>query len=294
MAKKQVEVEEICRCEGCTLVVEGPLVVLGPQRLTFCRLCVETRPYCHTCMAPLGASMFLRGRSVCCRCFTGLERCVACRREGCLELEPSPHAAHLKVCGDCRDLRVQPCEFCGETGLVDEEGACARCQQERPEFFDHASEMIWEVRKFLEEAFDLRLRRGFHFLHVPGFPATPVAEGYVVRGDFSVIGGIPRIRVLRELSQPVFKSVFAHEYAHAWQSENCPPQSHDLVEGFARWIQRKVLYELYEDRAAAILDVDEQPGYGPGLRACLAWEHRLGEKGLIRSVKSWREFPRSC
>ena len=114
-------------------------------------------------------------------------------------------------------------------------------------------------------------------------------EGVTYFGMF--YSGLDKIAVVSGLPEPLFLSVFAHEWAHAWQSEHCPEQEMDLVEGFASWVEFKILYELYQDFAKSLLKESTLKHYGPGLRACLRVEEQLGEQGLIDAVKVWTGFP---
>ena len=199
----------------------------------------------------------------------------------------------LRVCPDCVDAAMGQCSFCEEVALIDEQGVCRRCHDHLAQKFpDRLSSIIAEVERFLEEAFGMGLLRRYTLQLVGHIPVPPYfTTAVIVRGDFCVMDGRPRIRLREDLREAEFMAVFAHEYTHAWQAENCPPQSRDLLEGFARWVQRKVLFELYEDGESSALERDTREDYGPGLRACLAWEKRLGEKGLIRQVREWTHFP---
>ena len=74
------------------------------------------------------------------------------------------------------------------------------------------------------------------------------------------------------LPQIVLLEVMAHEYAHAWQSEQCPPDdTGEVQEGFAEW----VAYKLLEGwgcwrRSNRMLRRDDL--YGRGLKLMLQWE----------------------
>jgi hypothetical protein len=183
--------------------------------------------------------------------------------------------------------------LCDDTDLLDQHEVCRRCQHLRPEGLPaEVADIVREVESFLTEALGMALVRRYRLElsdQIRGY--EHMGPGVVVRGDFRVVEGRPSIRVLRTLEEPIFIAVFAHEYTHAWQAENCPPQSRELLEGFARWVQHKVLFELYEDSFVSSLEADQLEDYAPGLRACLAWERRIGEKALIRKVREWTHFP---
>jgi hypothetical protein len=83
--------------------------------------------------------------------------------------------------------------------------------------------------------------------------------------------GLPRIVLLE---------VLAHEYAHAWQSENCPQETPvEALEGFAEWVAYKLLvgWGCYR-RSDRMLRRDDL--YGRGLKMVLGWE-RIGGEGEV-------------
>jgi hypothetical protein len=85
--------------------------------------------------------------------------------------------------------------------------------------------------------------------------------------------------------------VLAHEYAHAWQNERCPPDAPlEIQEGFAEWVSFKLLQSWgCGKRMARMLRRDDL--YGLGLQKMLEWERREGAPGVLRRVadSGWRE-----
>ncbi len=90
------------------------------------------------------------------------------------------------------------------------------------------------------------------------------------------------------LPQIVLLEVMAHEYAHAWQSEQCPPDdTGEVQEGFAEW----VAYKLLEGwgcwrRSNRMLRRDDL--YGRGLKLMLQWEQAGGTAEVFRRVREPR------
>jgi hypothetical protein len=81
----------------------------------------------------------------------------------------------------------------------------------------------------------------------------------------------------------------AHEFAHAWQSEQSPndmPQ--EVQEGFAEWVAYKLLegWGCWKriDRMLRREDL-----YGRGLKLVLQWEQTEGQVGVIRRMKRGSE-----
>jgi len=72
-----------------------------------------------------------------------------------------------------------------------------------------------------------------------------------------------------------------HEWAHAWQGENCPLLQDPLVrEGFAEWAAYKTLQEMGAIKKMTLMA--QQNGlYGEGLRQMLKLEQRDGVPGVL-------------
>jgi hypothetical protein len=91
--------------------------------------------------------------------------------------------------------------------------------------------------------------------------------------------GLPRL---------LFLQVASHEYAHAWQGENCPLLHDTLVhEGFAEWVAYKVLgFYGYKDQMTRMRARDDI--YGRALQWALGVEVQAGELGLIEACRKSR------
>jgi hypothetical protein len=93
------------------------------------------------------------------------------------------------------------------------------------------------------------------------------------RRVMAVLSGLPRV---------LFIQTVAHEWAHAWQGENCPLLEDPLLrEGFAEWVAYRTLLALgATDQAARML---QQNGpYGEGLRRILHLEKQVGPAGILQ------------
>ncbi len=87
-----------------------------------------------------------------------------------------------------------------------------------------------------------------------------------------VESGLPQILLIQ---------VIAHEYAHAWQGENCPLLRDPLVrEGFAEWAAHRTLRALGAVKKAALME-QRADLYGQGLKMMLAAEREGGAAGVL-------------
>jgi hypothetical protein len=102
-----------------------------------------------------------------------------------------------------------------------------------------------------------------------------------VIGLFLRKGSRRAMYVLYGLPQILFIQTVAHEWAHAWQGENCPLLHDPLVrEGFAEWAAYKMLQALGANKKTALME--RQDGlYGQGLQKMLHLERNGGMHDVL-------------
>jgi len=88
------------------------------------------------------------------------------------------------------------------------------------------------------------------------------------------------------LPRTLFLQVAAHEFAHAWQGENCPTLRDAIIhEGFAEWVAYRVIgfhrFGDSQERMLARRDI-----YGRGLRWALETEARDGAQAVIDACRN--------
>ena len=96
------------------------------------------------------------------------------------------------------------------------------------------------------------------------------------------------IYVQTGLPRRLFLQVASHEFAHAWQGENCPLLS-DLRfrEGFAEWVAYHVLNHYdYQDQIHHMLSGNNI--YSKGLMWMLELESTSGKKGVLEACRRSR------
>ncbi len=113
---------------------------------------------------------------------------------------------------------------------------------------------------------------------VPGQPNDPHLR---TLGLYHRKGGIRTIYLLYGLPRIIFRSTLAHEYAHAWQGENCPNLTEfALIEGFAEWVAFYHLLWLDATKAARQMLETPHP-YREALDYLFQLEQRLGTEGVL-------------
>lgn len=99
-------------------------------------------------------------------------------------------------------------------------------------------------------------------------------------------GRLRAIYMLYGLPKLLFRTVVAHEYAHAWQGETCPLLDDDgLREGFAEWVAYRHLLYLGCTRAAQRMLTSSHP-YRPLMEQVLALEAQVGPAGVLEHIRA--------
>ncbi len=222
-------------------------------------------------------------------------RCAVC---GALLIEGYYylHGQQERYCGGC--MRDAPrCASCGRPlgeqrwTLHDGRLQCARCHSTAVYDAAAARQLFDETVGAVVAQLGLTLRVGvaFRLVDLPTLsglqrPSGPADQEQRPMGLYVRDGHTRAIYVLYALPKIMFRTVVAHEYAHAWQSENCPimePKS--VVEGFAEWVAYRHLQTIGAVKIAEQLRGPGQP-YQAYLEQMLTIEMRDGQRAVIDTM----------
>ncbi|MFN8568249.1 MAG: protein DA1 [Kouleothrix sp.] len=138
----------------------------------------------------------------------------------------------------------------------------------------------------------LRLRVGVEFRLVDAPTMAAVRAGADdghppderTLGLYQRQGRLRAIYMLYGLPKLLFRTVVAHEYAHAWQGETCPLlEDNALREGFAEWVAYRHLLYLGCTRAAQRMLTSSHP-YRRLREQVLAIEAQAGPTGVLKHI----------
>ena len=272
-----------CNLCGVRLKSEGGLGVLAThhsvewqestgKRATWslCVQCYEERLRCGACGLQVRSQAFmLEGETqiYCKHCFDQRPRCDTCGR---------PVGAHYWTRSDGRKL----CDRCQSSAVSDP--AVSQVLYRRVK-----SALARQLGMTLREPCQLKLvnrRQLQEMIEKSSLHRLDADSRGRCFGLFVREGSHRAIFIEYGLPQIVLLEVIAHEYAHAWQSENC---FHDapaeIQEGFAEWVAYKLLQGWgclrRSDRMLRREDL-----YGNGLKLMLEWERQVGEAGVFNRV----------
>jgi hypothetical protein len=199
-------------------------------------------------------------------------------------------------CAACHATR-QRCDVCGvpldarAQWLPDGRAICGFCQPTAILDAARAGELWKWIDGVIENVLNLRLSVGARFVltdrtgmvqQLQKMKPEQTHDANSVLGVYVRDGRQRTIYAQNGLPQILFIQVVAHEWAHAWQAENCPLVRDILiVEGFAEWVAYKVLQALLAGKKMALMAARPDL-YGEGLRLMLATETRAGVAGVLR------------
>jgi len=199
------------------------------------------------------------------------------------------------VCRSCHQSAPR-CDGCGvpvgdnHVALPDGRQICPRCHQTAIYDLGRARNLFEHVARIVADDLGLGLNVGTDFTlvdhqHLQRLATEapndlPTHPSKVV-GLFARRGHKRVMYLLSGLPQILMIQVAAHEWAHAWEGENCPLLRDPLVrEGFAEWVAYKTLQVLGAVKKMALMERHEGL-YGDGLRKMLALEQQVGVSGVL-------------
>lgn len=195
-------------------------------------------------------------------------------------------------CEDCH--RASPrCVFCSRPFPPMPEGGevCSKCRAAAVINPDEALAVFMRVRDWLHENLDLTWSGPVPF-ETTGNLAEVVGiereSGFRELGAFVREGQSGGIVLLEGLPRELLIETVAHELAHAWQAEHCPPKQTLLwKEGFAQWVAAKALGGFECKETLRVLEHREDL-YGRGYRMIRDLESKRGRQGVLSVVRERR------
>lgn len=268
---------------------------LKDQHLRVCQICTRQNLRCRVCDIPM-AEPTLNG--LCVTCAQHIKICLACGKR--------VRGRYWEVngigpyCDQCHRERP-PCDVCSaplgeETWqLSDGRVFCSQCHASGVFSFQQAQALYDESKKTVFQTLGLELNIPTALVLVDRNQLTKVIKNQTngsqqldiekTLGIYARRGMKRGIYIQTGLPRLLFLQVASHEFAHAWQGENCPlirdPVFH---EGFAEWVAYQLLAHYgYQDQMARMKTREDI--YGQGLRLVLDLESKTGVVGVIEACQ---------
>jgi len=295
-------------CQLCGRAVEGQGKSFHHPKwgrdlsMLVCLDCTQNKPLCQICDLPMAAES---PNGVCLTCSQHNQYCRSCGRP--IKHKFVEFGGLGLYCETCFHER-RPCDVCGAPlteahwRLSDGRITCAHCHATAIYSPDEAAHLYEDIKTAVVQLYGLQLNvpTGLalvdrnqlgQVIHQQQEKMRNTKTGAVEIDPLQTLGlyarqGMRRgLYVQSGLPRMLFLQVAAHEYAHAWQGENCPLLSDQLVhEGFAEWLAYRIMgrygYSHCQERMEARKDI-----YGMGLRWALDIESKQGSAGLIKACQ---------
>jgi hypothetical protein len=293
-------------CGMCDVRIEGKYVSFGKgkDKKNFCTACFNDNPKCPACGVPHLKRELNTGSGLCRDCDKTLERCGACGEPVYGKFYRYEFSKDV-FCSNCHDNKPH-CYTCslpvGKTYWEFQDGRqiCEKCNSRSVIDTKQIEAIMEESKKLVHKFVGIQALQPFT-LHVEPLNAkSAVSAGNAKVGKTnesplygSELGlyrykeGKSEIFLLYGLPIEMIYETAAHEYAHAWQTENTPPnQSDELREGFAQWVGSKILQAKGFREALQRLEARHDHPYGTGYHKMKSIENRYGRLKVIEYVKT--------
>lgn len=271
-------------------------------KLRVCQDCYQNKPRCRICKLPMGAPS---PNGVCITCQQVLNPCLSCGQK--IEKRYFEFDGVGPYCENCLKKR-SGCDVCAAPltdeywQLSDARKVCAYCHASAVYLPVTAVALYEEMKAVITQQMGLKLNVPTGLALVDRNQLSEVIRqqaaansenGLLDNGlDPQRTLGIYARRGIRRaiylqtgLPRMLFIQVAAHEYAHAWQGENCPLLHNALFyEGFAEWMAYHLIgfygYNKGRERMMERNDI-----YGQGLKWALDIEARQGRDGVLQACR---------
>jgi hypothetical protein len=227
------------------------------------------------------------------------------------------HRLKNKPAGDSSETYHHACDVCGLTvgeqhwQLSDGRRMCSRCHATAIYTPGEAAVLYEQMKKVVTEVlgFNLNVPTGLALVdriqlsevikrqltgNKPGNGTdnthpdldSPNVDPKRTLGIYARRGIRRSIYIQTGLPRELFLQVAAHEYAHAWQGENCPLLRDTLIhEGFAEWVAYQVLGQFGYVQMQKLM-YNRQDLYGEGLRWALDLQAQRNTYAVIEKCQT--------
>ncbi len=299
--------ERLCRkclstakyCSICDKRIKGRYYKLENSDVLYCARCYLNIPKCVVCNKPVPRRQLDPSSGACQDCLKKLPRCETCGKAIVGSFFRYKYSDGV-YCPECHSTRNK-CYTCGVPvgehywRFPDGRTICDDCHDRC--IYDDP-----KIRNIMKEVENLVIRRIGIKAEIPykltitqlnsqsstvakaaksGRNKTSPLFGKEL-GLFRRLNGESEIFLLYGLPPAMIYETAAHEYAHAWQAENCPQdQSLELREGFAQWVASQILRIKGFEKAFEKMEARSDYPYGTGYRRFKNIHQNLGLQKLL-------------
>jgi hypothetical protein len=292
------------RCHICGTLIPTPgkyYQVEGGKEV-YCERCYLEAPRCSVCTLPTAAADIDPETGACKKCLAKLLRCKACGKPILGTFYRFPFGKGI-FCGECKNNR-HACDLCGipvgdtHWNYPDGRIICSDCGERAVFNVEAIHSIVRYARETIEKRLGLRVKHPYTVRveklsgltsPAPKPGAKDVAANGALYGKelgmYRLDNGKSEIVLLFGLPPDLLYETAAHEYAHAWQTENnLNTLEPELFEGFAQWVAAEVLREKGFPGALEKLETRTDFPYGTGYQRLKS----LHQKAILELIQQRR------
>ncbi len=304
--------ERICRdcikiskyCSFCDKRIQGKYVDVKDTGEIFCQRCFNHSPKCSICKLPTHLNRLDKESGACWRCLPKLHRCKSCASYITGKYFKFQFSEGY-YCENCK-LGRDKCYICSVPvgnefwRFPDGRAICNECNEKAIIKTKDIRKIMEDAEKLVKKYIGIEAKHPYE-LHIEQLNKHSSDEAHKAKlgknSDSPLYGeelglyrskdGKSEIFLLYGLPAEILYETAAHEYAHAWQAENChPQQSKELKEGFAQWVAAQILKAKGFEKTLARLEARTDSPYGTGYQLVKKLHERMGRKSLIEYLKN--------
>lgn len=265
------------------------------KKIKLCKDCFVSLPKCKICRIPIHSSYMEQNKDkYCIQCYSDVPKCANCMLP-VNGMYWSYNDADKVFCSKC-EAEGKHCNICGIPTsrkyweLSDGRFVCVECNNTAVKDIKTASRLLNRAVSYIEKDLKMKVEHSSELTIVDSDKLKDLSD--MVYKNHNLSGLFIRnnekfdIFILYALPESLTLGVLAHEYAHAWQSENCPQDQSLLIkEGFAEWVCYKTL--KYYGYHKEIKHMERRTDlYGIGFRRIKEMEEKDGVESVFEYIKS--------
>jgi len=273
-----------CHICGAPIATPGKYYQVEGGKEVYCERCYLEAPRCSVCNLPTAAGDIDPETGACKKCLARLLRCKACGKPIVGTFYRFPYGKGI-FCAECKNNR-HACDLCGvPVGDVhwqypDGRIICSDCGERAVFNVEAIRSIVRYARETIEKRLGLRVKIPYTVRVEKLSGLTSPAKNSGAKGAaaggglygkelgmYRLENGKSEIILLYGMPPDLLYETAAHEYAHAWQTENnLNTLEPELFEGFAQWVAAEVLREKGFLGALESLETRTDSPYGTGYR----------------------------
>ncbi len=285
--------ERKCSICGTVLTDHDKYYQVQGSKEVFCERCFNEAPRCRLCSLPTAPANIDPETGACSRCLAKLPRCKTCGKAIVGTYYKYPDVAGV-FCPECKNTRPA-CAICGAPvgdrhwDYPDGRIVCADCGERAVIDVDTISRIMRDAQATVEKRLGLKVKQPYtlRVVKLSSLASAGAGQHSQVTDDegalygkelglYRLKDGRSEIFLLFGLPPELLFETAAHEYAHAWQTENgLADLSPETVEGFAQWVAAEVLRARGYRGALEKLEARRDYPYGTGYQQLRALNQRL-------------------